>query len=52
MALSCDDPTGDMPRIGSMKALREAEAACTRCPIYKHATQFPAKAGASEDDDR
>jgi DNA polymerase len=39
MALSCDDPTGDMPRIGSMKALREAEAACTRCPIYKHATQ-------------
>ena len=22
-----------------LKALREAEAECTRCPLYKHATQ-------------
>jgi DNA polymerase len=26
-------------RITSHKALRAAEAACTRCPLYKHATQ-------------
>ena len=25
--------------ITSLKALREAEARCTRCPLYKHATQ-------------
>lgn len=25
--------------ITSLKALREAEAECTRCPLYKHATQ-------------
>ena len=25
--------------IGSLKALRAAEAACTRCPLYKNATQ-------------
>jgi DNA polymerase len=25
--------------IKSLKALREAEAACTRCPLYQHATQ-------------
>jgi DNA polymerase len=29
----------DHPRITSHKALRKAEAACTRCPLYKHATQ-------------
>lgn len=28
-----------LPRITSHKALRAAEAACTRCPLYKHATQ-------------
>jgi DNA polymerase len=39
MALPFDDPTEDMPRIGSMEALRETEAACPRCPLYKHATQ-------------
>jgi uracil-DNA glycosylase family protein len=27
------------PAIKSLKALRAAEAACTRCPLYKHATQ-------------
>jgi DNA polymerase len=27
------------PDIHSLKALREAEAACTRCPLYTHATQ-------------
>jgi uracil-DNA glycosylase family protein len=26
-------------RISTLKALREAEAACTRCPLYKNATQ-------------
>ncbi len=26
-------------RINSLKALRRAEAACTRCPLYKFATQ-------------
>jgi DNA polymerase len=25
--------------VGSLKALRAAEAACTRCPLYKNATQ-------------
>jgi len=29
----------ESPRITSHKALRMAEAACTRCPLYKHATQ-------------
>jgi DNA polymerase len=29
----------DDPGITSHKALREAEADCTRCPLYKHATQ-------------
>jgi DNA polymerase len=29
----------DEPVIRSQKALRAAEAACTRCPLYKHATQ-------------
>ena len=27
------------PSIHSLAALREAEAQCTRCPLYKHATQ-------------
>jgi DNA polymerase len=27
------------PKITSLRALREAEAECTRCPLYKHATQ-------------
>jgi DNA polymerase len=27
------------PVITSLKALRAAEAACTRCPLYQHATQ-------------
>jgi DNA polymerase len=27
------------PDIRSLKALREAEAGCTRCPLYKNATQ-------------
>jgi len=31
-----DDP---IPNIRSLKALREAEAECTRCPLYKFATQ-------------
>jgi DNA polymerase len=29
----------DELKITSQKALREAEAACMRCPLYKHATQ-------------
>ncbi len=29
----------DVLHISSLRALREAEAACTRCPLYKHATQ-------------
>ena len=29
----------EMPRIGSLAALRDAEAACTRCPLYRDATQ-------------
>lgn len=28
-----------LPDIRSLKALRAAEAACTRCPLYKNATQ-------------
>src|SRR3954464_7936967 len=31
-----DEP---LPNIRSLKALREAEAECTRCPLYKFATQ-------------
>src|SRR6185295_9509621 len=27
------------PRVRTLAALREAEAACTRCPLYKNATQ-------------
>src|SRR3954451_13557628 len=27
------------PAVGSLKALRAAEAACTRCPLYQNATQ-------------
>jgi DNA polymerase len=29
----------DAPVVKTLAALREAEAACTRCPLYKHATQ-------------
>jgi uracil-DNA glycosylase family protein len=29
----------DMPDIRSLSALRAAEAACTRCPLYRNATQ-------------
>ena len=29
----------DRPDIRSVSALREAEAACTRCPLYRNATQ-------------
>jgi DNA polymerase len=29
----------EMSRIGSLSALRDAEAACTRCPLYRTATQ-------------
>lgn len=41
-----DEP---LPDIRSLKALRAAEADCTRCPLYRHATQVvpgegPAKA--------
>ena len=32
-------PLENMPEIPSLKALRAAEAACTRCPLYKYATQ-------------
>jgi DNA polymerase len=39
MALLFDDPAEERPHIGSLKALREAEAACTRCALYKSATQ-------------
>jgi DNA polymerase len=31
--------SADYPDIHSLKALRKAEAACTRCPLYKDATQ-------------
>jgi uracil-DNA glycosylase family protein len=30
---------GETPAINSLKALRAAEEKCTRCPLYKHATQ-------------
>jgi uracil-DNA glycosylase family protein len=33
-----DDPVADSP-IRTLAALAEAEAACVRCPLYKHATQ-------------
>ena len=29
----------ELPKIRSLSALREAEAACTRCPLYRNATQ-------------
>ena len=29
----------ETPAINSLKALRAAEEKCTRCPLYKHATQ-------------
>ena len=29
----------DMPDIKSLSALSDAEAACTRCPLYRNATQ-------------
>ena len=29
----------ETPTINSLKALRAAEETCTRCPLYKHATQ-------------
>src|SRR6266540_4019969 len=29
----------ELPKIRSLAALREAEAACTRCPLYRNATQ-------------
>jgi uracil-DNA glycosylase len=29
----------EMPSITTLSALREAEAQCTRCPLYAHATQ-------------
>jgi len=29
----------ELPKIRSLAALREAEAACTRCSLYRHATQ-------------
>jgi len=32
------DPAADAP-VRTLKALAEAEAACTRCPLYKDATQ-------------
>ena len=31
-------PLEDELEITSLKALRAAEAACTRCPLYKYAT--------------
>ncbi|MDI3468821.1 MAG: Uracil-DNA glycosylase, putative family 6 [Pseudolabrys sp.] len=33
------DMADERPDIQSLKALREAEAGCTRCPLYKNATQ-------------
>lgn len=32
-------PEDEAPNIRSLRALREAEAACTRCPLHKNATQ-------------
>jgi uracil-DNA glycosylase len=29
----------DVPDIRSLSALRDAEADCTRCPLYRNATQ-------------
>jgi uracil-DNA glycosylase len=29
----------EQPAIKTLKVLREAEEKCTRCPLYKHATQ-------------
>ena len=34
-----DDVTETLPKIRSLAALREAEAACRRCPLYRNATQ-------------
>ena len=36
LVMAMDD---ERPNIRSLKALREAEAECTRCPLYKNATQ-------------
>jgi uracil-DNA glycosylase len=33
------DMAADGPVVRSFRQLREAEAACTRCPLYRHATQ-------------
>ncbi len=35
----------DMPEIKSLSALHDAEAACTRCPLYRNATQVIAGEG-------
>jgi DNA polymerase len=37
----------ETPAIASLKALRDAEAACRRCDLYKHATQVVPGAGAA-----
>jgi DNA polymerase len=37
----------DRPKITSLKALRAAEAECTRCPLYKFATQVVSGEGAA-----
>jgi DNA polymerase len=37
----------DQPAIKTLKALRAAEERCTRCPLYKHATQVVPGEGAS-----
>lgn len=37
-----------LPDIRSLKALRAAEAACTRCPLYKNATQVVPGEGPSK----
>ncbi len=37
----------DAPRPATLKALTAAEAACTRCPLYRHATQVVPGAGSA-----
>src|SRR5262249_27978667 len=38
-ARSCSRHMSDTAAITSLRALRKAEAACTRCPLYREATQ-------------
>jgi len=40
-------PLSDVPRVTTLAGLRKMEAACTRCPLYKNATQVVPGEGAA-----